>query len=384
MKSGIVRLLALITVVVAAQASAQNYPNRPIRFISPYAPGGGTDLLARLVAQKLTERLGQSVVVENRPGAGSVIGTDLVAKAPPDGYTLLVVAASVTMSPSLYKLPFDPVRDLAPISQLTSLPNILVVHPSLPVKSTRELIALAKARPGELNYAAGTIGAAPHLASELFNAMAHTNIVRIGYKGTGPSVIALLGGEVQVGFIPPIVATQHIKAGKVRALGFTGTARLPALPEVPTIAEAGVPGFRFVGNWDGWFAPAGTPETVLTRIHADVMKALVHRLLRMRVRPYYLYQMDLITGGSHFKVDVRKGLEIIRALRGHTTGYAVPQYVIDAPGGGGKVPINPGWTLSHNHDRVVIRNYEGKVFEYPEDPQDWPAPKRPVRMREWT
>ena len=233
-------LVALLLALPAAQA--QNYPSKAIRIIVPQSAGGSSDLVARPIAVQLTQTLGQSVVVENRPGAGSVIGTDLVAKAPPDGYTLLVVAASVTMSPSLYKLPFDPVRDLAPISQLTSLPNILVVHPSLPVKSVKELIAFVKARPGQLNFGSSGVATGTHLSMELFMHMTGLKMVHIPYKGGSLNVNALIAGETQVNFSTISTALQHVKTGRLRALAVSTAKRAAAAPDIPTVNEAGLKG----------------------------------------------------------------------------------------------------------------------------------------------
>jgi tripartite-type tricarboxylate transporter receptor subunit TctC len=229
--------------------------------------------VARPLAAQLTQLLGQSVVVENRPGAGSVIGTDLVAKAPPDGYTLLVVAASVTMSPSLYKLPFDPVRDLAPISQLTSLPNILVVHPSLPVKSVKELIAFVKARPGQLNFGSSGVATGTHLSMELFMHMTGLKMVHIPYKGGSLNVNALIAGETQVNFSTISTALQHVKTGRLRALAVSTAKRAAAAPDIPTVNEAGLKGYDY-SSWIGLLAPAKTPAAIIARLNAEANKAV--------------------------------------------------------------------------------------------------------------
>ena len=264
---------ALPVAAVAAQSSAPHYPAKPIRIVVPQSPGGSTDLTARLVAQRLSDALRQSVVVDNRPGAGSIIGTDLVAKAPPDGYTLLVVASSITLNPSLHKkLPFDPVRDLAPVTQLSAFPNMLVVHPAVPVKSVQDLIALAKSKPGQINY--GSSGTGTHLSAELFKYMTGVDMVHVPYKGGGPAVIALLGGQVQLNFatIPSVLL--HVRAGKLRAIAVTTARRSPAAPEVPTIAESGVPGYDH-GPWNGMLASAKTPKAIIARLNAEVAK-IVH------------------------------------------------------------------------------------------------------------
>lgn len=254
-------------------AAESSYPVRPLRIIVPQSAGGSTDLVARLVAQKLTDALGQAVVVDNRPGAGSIIGTDLVAKANPDGYTLLVVASSITLNPTLHKnLPFDPIRDLAPISQLSAFPNMLVTHPAVPVKSVQELIAYAKANPGKLNYGSSGAATGTHLSAELFKLMTGVQMVHVPYKGGAPAVTALLGGQVQLNFATLPSVLPHVKSGRLRALGVTTTKRSPAAPEVPTIAEAGVPGYDHA-PWNGMLAPARTPKAVIARLNGEVAKA---------------------------------------------------------------------------------------------------------------
>ncbi len=257
----------------AADTAAQNYPARPLRIIVPQSAGGSTDLVARPLARKLADALGQSVVVDNRPGAGSVIGTDLVAKAAPDGYTLLAVAASVTMSPSLYKLPFDPVRDLAAISQLTSLPNILVAHPSLPVSSVAEFIAYAKAHPGQLNFGSSGVATGTHLSMELLMYMTGIRLTHVPYKGGSLNVNALIAGETQVNFSTISTALPHVKSGRLRALAVSTARRSAAAPDVPTIAESGVRDYDY-SSWIGLLAPAKTPATVIARLNAEAVKAI--------------------------------------------------------------------------------------------------------------
>ena len=267
--------LPLLTagLLATALAQAQPYPAKAIRLVVPQSAGGSTDMVARPLAAQLTQSLGQPVVIENRPGAGSVIGTDLVAKAPPDGYTLLAVAASVTMSPSLYKLPFDPVRDLAAISQLTSLPNILVVHPSLPVKSVSELIAFVKARPGQLNFGSSGIATGTHLSMELLMYMTGLKMVHVPYKGGSLNVNALIAGETQVNFSTMSTALPHVKTGRLRALAVSTAKRSAAAPEVPTIAEVAIAGFNY-SLWGGLFAPAGTPQAVILSLNKEVNQLL--------------------------------------------------------------------------------------------------------------
>ena len=255
-------------------AAAQNYPTRPIRLVVPQSAGGSTDLVARPLAQRVAEAFRGSVVVDNRPGAGSTIGTDIVAKAPPDGYTLLAVAASFSMSPSLYrKLPFDPLNDFAPVSLLSSLPNILVVHPALPVKSIKELIALAKQRPRELNFGSSGNGAGDHLAGEMLNVMAGIRMTHVPYKGGAPAMVDLLAGNIQLIFATLATGIPYIKSGRVRALAMAAPTRFALLPDVPTVAEAGVPGFA-VTNWAGIFVAAGTARPIIDRLNSEVVKAL--------------------------------------------------------------------------------------------------------------
>ncbi len=248
-------------------------PGRPIRIVVPSSAGGSTDFVTRQLAQKLTEALGQQVVVDFRPGAGSVIGTDLVAKAAPDGHTLLAAPASLTMSPGLYKLPFDPLRDLAPISQLAAFPNILVVHPSLPVNSVSDLIALARARPGQLHFGSSGIATGTHLSMELFKYMAGIDLVHVPYKGGAPGTIALIRGEVQANFATITTGLPHVKTGRLRALAVSTAKRSSAAPTLPTVAEAGVKGYEYA-SWIGLLAPSGTPRHLIERLHAESVKAV--------------------------------------------------------------------------------------------------------------
>jgi tripartite-type tricarboxylate transporter receptor subunit TctC len=270
-------LVALFTVTCATLAHAQstpNYPTRPNRIIVPQSPGASTDLTARLIGQKLSAALGQPVVVDNRPGAGSIIGTELVAKATPDGYTLLVVASSITLNPTLHKnLPFSPVRDLAPITQLSSFPNMLTVHPSLQVKTVKELIAVLKAKPGAINYGSSGTATGTHLSAELFKYMTGTDMVHVPYKGGGPAVQALLAGQVQLNFATIVSVLPHVRAGKLRAIAVTTAKRSPGLPDVPTIAESGVPGYDH-GPWNGFLAPARTPAVVIARLNRETAQIL--------------------------------------------------------------------------------------------------------------
>jgi tripartite-type tricarboxylate transporter receptor subunit TctC len=258
----------------AAAAGTPAYPTRPVRVIVPQSAGGSTDLAARIVVQRMGEAMGQTFVVDNRPGAGSLNGTETVAKAAPDGYTLLCVAASFSINPSLHeKLPFDPVRDFAPITRLAALPHILVVHPTVPVKNVKDLIALAKAKPGELNYASSGVATSTHLAAELFRHMTGTDMVQVPFKGGAPGMVGLLSGQVQLYFATISTALPHVKSGKLRALAVTSAKRSIVVPEYPTIAEAGVPGYEHA-SWVGVLAPATTPPAILGALHAQAVKAL--------------------------------------------------------------------------------------------------------------
>lgn len=263
-------LLPAISAVQAAE-----YPVRPIRFIAPNLPGGPTDIQARLIGQKLAESWGQPVVIENRAGASGIIGTEAAAKSPPDGYTLVTGNnATFGANVSLFKkLPYDPVKDFAPIVWVSTQPNILVVHPSLPVKSVKQLIALAKARPGQLNYAGTGMGAAANLSAELFKSMTGTNMVGISYKSAAPALIDLIAGQTQLMFATSLSVMPHIQANRVRALGVTTARRTRAMPDLPTIAEAGVPGFEAT-TWHGVFVPAGTPVAIVEKLNAEINRML--------------------------------------------------------------------------------------------------------------
>jgi tripartite-type tricarboxylate transporter receptor subunit TctC len=267
-------LCATTSAAVLAASPSTPYPTKSIRIIVPQSAGGSTDLAARVVTQRLSDALGQPIVVDNRPGAGSLNGTETVAKAPPDGYTLLAVAASFTINPSLHhKLPFDPVRDFTPITRFAALPHILVVHPSLAVKSVKELIALAKSKPGDLNYASSGVATSTHLAAELFRHMTGTDMVQVPFKGGAPGMVGLLSGQVQLYFATISTALPHVKTGKIRALAVTTAKRSIVAPEFPTIAEAGVPGYEHA-SWIGLLAPAGTPSPVVARLNAESIKVV--------------------------------------------------------------------------------------------------------------
>ncbi len=261
-------LLALTTV-----AAAQDYPSKPIRLIIPFPPGGSNDVVGRLFANELSEKLGKQVVVDNRgAGAGGVVGTEIAANAPHDGYTLLIISLAHAVNPWLYKLPYDPIKGFTPIGILGSGPNVLVVHPDLPVHSVKELIDLAKKEPGKLQYASAGVGSFQHLGAELFKLMAGVDILHVPFKGGGPAMIDVVGGHTKVMFSSLVQTTPQIKAGKLRALGTGGLKRTTVLPDVPAIADAGVPDYEAV-NWWGIVAPAGTPQPIVDKVHAAIEAA---------------------------------------------------------------------------------------------------------------
>jgi tripartite-type tricarboxylate transporter receptor subunit TctC len=259
----------LLAVVIPAQAQ---YPVRPIRLIVPFPPGGGTDTMARVIGPKLSEALGQQIVPENRGGAGANIGAEIAAKSAPDGYTLMLATITNAIGATLYtKLNYDLVRDFAPITRLATTPHILVVHPSVPVKSVKEFIAFARARPGELTYSSSGSGSAAHLAGELFNSLTGVKSVHVPYKGGGPSVTALVGGEISLCFATMPSAINYVKSGRLRGIAVTTERRSPSTPELPTIAETGVAGYE-AGSWYGLSAPAGTPKEIVARLNAETIK----------------------------------------------------------------------------------------------------------------
>ena len=259
----------------AATASAQSgdYPNRPVRMINPYAPGGAVDVIARTFSQKLNEALGQSVVVDNRPGAGTNIGTEMVVRAAADGYTILLTSAVIATNVSLYKLSFDPVRDLAPVSQPLQSPFVVMINPSVPAKNMQEFLALARSRGNELTLGSAGAGTTTHLMFELLKAMGKFNMVHVPYKGGAPALNAVIGGEVQMSILPVTIVMPQAKAGRVRALAVTSAKRVEQLPELPTVAESGIPGYDPIG-WYAVFAPAGTPRAVIMRLNTEINRIL--------------------------------------------------------------------------------------------------------------
>ncbi len=274
---------ALAPAHALAQTATQKFPEKPIRFIVPFPPGGGNDILARMLAPKMAEFLGQPVVIDNRAGAGGNIGTDLAAKSAPDGYTIVIASNQVTMNPALYaKLPFDIEKDFSAVALAASVPMVLAVHPSVPANNVRDLIALAKANPGRYNYSTPGAGTPQHIAFEVFNHAAGTKVTHVPYKGTGPAIADLIAGQVQTAFGTMASLDQHVKAGKLRALAVATPRRSQAMPAVPTVAESALAGFD-VSLWYSILAPAGTPAPILARLSAEVSKALAAPDVRDRL-----------------------------------------------------------------------------------------------------
>jgi tripartite-type tricarboxylate transporter receptor subunit TctC len=274
-------LIGALSLAAAGSAIAQGYPTKPVTLVIPFSAGGGTDIVGRLIAQQLSIAWKQSVIVDNRPGANTLIGTEYVSRAPADGYTLLMASPSHTINASLYKktIRFDTQKDFSGAALVATGPLVLVVNPAVPAKNVKELIALAKAKPGTINYASAGTGSSPHLAGELFTNLAHVQMTHVPYKGTAPATTDLIGGQVQAAFSPLPGVLQYIKTGKLRALGMTSSKRFAEMPEVPTIAESGVPGYE-VEQWWGIVAPSGTPKDVLKKINDDVKKALESKAVR--------------------------------------------------------------------------------------------------------
>ncbi len=268
---GLVSICAAMA--LASNALAQAYPTKTVRLIDGFSPGGSTDIVGRLIAQKLADSFGQPVVVENRPGASGIVATELVAKSAPDGHVALIVPLTFTVNPSLYKLPYDPVKDLAPVTLVASAPLTLVVHPSVPAKSVPEFIAYAKANPGKLHFGSGGVGSTPHLAGEMLKSMAGIQATHVPYKGGGPALADLAGGQIQF-MVENIPSTApYVTSGKMRALAVTDLKRSPVLPDVPTLDESGLKGYQIVG-WNGLFLPGGTPPAIVDKLQSEVAKAL--------------------------------------------------------------------------------------------------------------
>ncbi|HEX3171714.1 MAG TPA: tripartite tricarboxylate transporter substrate binding protein [Burkholderiales bacterium] len=299
---------------VQAQAPGVNYPAKQIRVIVPFPAGGPTDAIARAIGQKLSETWGQPVIVDNRPGAGGNIGTELAAKSPADGYTLFIGTVANAINQSLFaKLPFDFVRDFAPVTQNYVTGLILAVHPSLPAHSVKELIALAKAHPGQLSYSSSGVGGTPHLAGELFNSMAGVTMVHVPYKGSAPAMADLLGGHIQLTFDNMLTVLPQVKAGKLRGLAVTMTTRSPLTPELPTVADAGLKGFE-VKSWNGVVVPTGTPKEIIARLNGEIVRILRQPDLREK---FLVQGVELVPTtpeefGAFIKQDIAKWAKVIQ------------------------------------------------------------------------
>jgi len=306
--------LAVALTLLASAAAAQGYPARPVRLIIPFPPGGSNDIVGRMVAAQLGDRLGQQVVVDNRGGAGGTIGTDLAARAPADGYTLLLVSTAYAFNTSIYrKLPYDPATSFTPVALLGSGPGVLVVNPALPVHSVGELVAAAKARPGKLNNASAGIGSFQHLASELFRLQAGIQWLHVPYKGGGPAMVDLMAGQADVSVGSLIQMLPHIRSGKLKALGTTGAKRSPVLPDVPTVAEAGVPGYEAT-NWWGFLAPAGTPAGVVERLNQEVaaVQASAETKRRFETEGAEAAQMSPAEFGAFIAAETAKWARVVK------------------------------------------------------------------------
>ncbi len=303
-------LICVVTAVLGCSmhpALGQSYPSRPIRLIVPFAPGGGSDLIARIAAQKLIEAMGQQVMVDNRPGAGGTVGAELGVKAPADGYTLTLIAASYTVGPSMYKLTYDAANDITAIIQLTQGPFLLVAHPSLPVKNVKELIALAKPRPGQMSYGSAGAGSGMHLAMELFLDMAGIRILHVPYKGAGPALNDTIAGHVQMMWGSAGQTLPQVKSGRLRGVAVSTPERVPAAPDIPTVTESGLKGYEVV-LWHGLIGPKGLPAPVLDRINGELNKALKAKEMEERLA------VDGVApaGGTsrQFMAEIRKGIEV--------------------------------------------------------------------------
>ena len=309
-------LLAIAAVWTTQTAQAQNYPSKPIRLVVPFTPGGSSDILARAVGQKLTEAWGQPVLIDNVPGAGGSVGADRVAKAAPDGYTLLMGhIGTLAVNPSIYpNLSYDPVRNFTPVAWVASVPNVLVVHPSVPAKSVKELVALAKSKPGQLNYGSGGNGSAAHLATEYLKLQSQTFMVHVPYRGTAPAVTDLVGGQIQLMFTGGPAVLPFVKSGQLRALAVSSSKRLNAMPDLPTVAESGYKGFE-ADQWYGIVAPAGTPKDIVAKLNAQINQALESSELKNRLQSEGAIAMPTTpeTFGALIAREIERWKPVVRA-----------------------------------------------------------------------
>jgi tripartite-type tricarboxylate transporter receptor subunit TctC len=309
------RAISFVAAALAGIANAQTYPVKPVRIISPYPPGGGNDTISRLIADKLTEQFSQRVIVDNRPGANTVVGTEILAKSAPDGYTLIVLPNSLATNPSFYpNLPYDTLRDFAPVAQIAQSPQMIVVHPSFPATTLKQLLALAKSKPGDVSYGTSGNGSIGHLAMLLLTEMSGVKFTNVPYKGTAPAVNDVLGGHIPMMMASMISVLPQARAGKLRIIALTAARRSPALPDVPTIAEAGVPGYEAT-LWYGMVAPARTPEPIVKRINAELATALrspdlVERLSTQAVEPHHTTPEQF---GALIRGEVAKWGKVITA-----------------------------------------------------------------------
>jgi tripartite-type tricarboxylate transporter receptor subunit TctC len=279
---GTVAVATAVTVAAQAVTTASAYPTKPVRILVPTPPGGGNDIMARMAAQKMNERWSQAVVVDNRPGAGGQIAMETSARATPDGYTLLLGTTNLTVLPSMTKVAYDPVRDFVPVSLMATSANLLLIHPGVEAKSLQQLLALARAKPGQLNYASGSVASSTQLAAELMKSMARVDITHVPYKGAGPALVDLLAGQVQMMFSNPAASAAHVRSGKLRALAATSEKRLPDFPELPTVAESGLPGYE-ASTWWGILAPRGTPAPIVTQLNEVISNAISAGDVRSRI-----------------------------------------------------------------------------------------------------
>ena len=308
-------IVAFVALLIAAtQAFAQQYPAKPVRLILPFPPGGSTDLLGRTLAEKLGENLGQSVVPENRPGAGGNIGAEAAARSAPDGYTVVLCAPSLAISPSLYsKLNYDPLRDLVPVALVANIPNLFVVHPSVPARSLAELTQYARDNPGKLNFGTGGPGTSNQLAADMFRSLTKTNVVLVPYKGAETALLGLLAGQVQMVVIGPPAAAPHLRSGKLRALAVLAKERYAGLPDVPTAAESGMPEFE-VDTWYGVLAPAGTPREIVARLNAELTRLMQSQDMRDRLATVGIEPMTSTPGefGDFLAAEIAKWAKVVK------------------------------------------------------------------------